>query len=254
MHASKLFKKAKADTSGRWETFHFSSHANPHISEDALVDIVSEMSQTSYRQEIQAEDADESWAGLIHKAFRWQTQVIPRFPIPEKWLVYVGHDFGGSNAAAMFYAQDPASGYIYAFHEYPPSPGRSTAQHVEEFKRITAGYTVIKRAGGSHQEEEIRQGYTAHGWPIQEPKVLNVKAGIDKVVGLEELNKLFVFDDLYRYLWEKSSYSWKLDEQGQVTGDIDQKSKWHLMDSERYILSDFTPETAIKRRPRVWQY
>jgi hypothetical protein len=57
-HAAKLFKKAKADTTGRWETFHFASHENPYISEDALADITLDMTALAYRQEIMAEDRD----------------------------------------------------------------------------------------------------------------------------------------------------------------------------------------------------
>jgi hypothetical protein len=31
-HGAKMFKFAEADKSGRWQAFHFTSHANPHIS------------------------------------------------------------------------------------------------------------------------------------------------------------------------------------------------------------------------------
>ena len=194
-------------------------------------------------------------AGLIYDSFNEATCKIPRFPLPKEWPRYVGHDFGGSNPAAMFYAQDPATGYFYIYQEYLPGPGRSTHEHVEEFKRICAGTNVIKRAGGSHQEDEIRQGYAAHGWPIQEPKVHSVEAGIDKVYALHKLNKIFVFDDLSAYLDEKMSYSRKLDDNYRPTEEIEDKSRYHLMDAERYILSDFTPETVVTgRKPTVWRY
>ena len=189
--------------------------------------------------------------GLIYDAFNEDTCRIPRFPIPLDWPRYVGHDFGGANPAAMFYAHDPATGYFYAYHEYLPGAGRSTAEHVTEFKRLTAGVTVLKRAGGSHQEEEIREAYRAHGWQIQEPKVHAVEAGIDRVYALHKLNKLFVFGDLYNYLSEKLSYSRVLDGNFMATEEIEEKSKYHLMDSERYILSDFTPETVARRDPKL---
>lgn len=186
----------------------------------------------------------EKPAGLVYDAFDSFTCKLTRFPLPKEWPRFVGHDFGGSNPAAIFYAQDPATGYFYAYHEYLPGSGRSTAQHVEEFKKITAGTNVIKRAGGSHQEEEIREAYRAHGWPIQEPKLTSVEAGIDRVYALHKLNKLFTFNDLYAYLDEKLSYSRKLDENYNPTEDIEDKERYHLMDAERYILSDFTPETV----------
>ncbi|MFC2000026.1 hypothetical protein ACFLXE_04635 [Chloroflexota bacterium] len=255
LHAAKMFKRAKADTTGRWQVFHFTSHENPHISKEALEDITHDMSQSSYRQEIMAEDADETLIGLIYKAFKWDTCVVPRFEFPANWSVYVGHDFGGANPAAIFYTADPQSGDLYAFHEYFPGSGRSTAEHVEQFKSITEGRNVLRRAGGSHQEDEIRQGYAAHGWPISEPKIGNVKAGIDRMIGMHELDKVKVFEDLYRYLFEKTNYRWRLDENGQPTGDIEDQKKFHLMDAERYILSGFTPETVVASgRRRALKY
>lgn len=246
LHAAKMFRKAQEDKTGRWKTFHFSSKENPYISEEALGDIVGDMSQVSYKQEILAEDDIEAaWKGLIYKTFKQETCIIPRFPIHTNWLVYSGHDFGGGNPAALFTAQDPATGFFYHFHEYVPGGGRSTSEHVEAFKEITKNLNVIKRVGGNwNTEDEIRQGYTAHGWHIQAPKLRNVAPQIDKVIGLHELNKVFVFEDMYNYLYEKANFSWKLDNENQPTRDIQDEQKYHLMSCERYSLSDFTPETA----------
>lgn len=67
LHAMKMFKEKTAERISdiqagrvpRWETFHFTSFDNPHISEEALKDITLDMTQLSYRQEIMAEDIDE---------------------------------------------------------------------------------------------------------------------------------------------------------------------------------------------------
>lgn len=63
-HAAKLFKKAAADTSGRWATFTFASHENPYLSKVALEEITSDMTALAYRQEILAEDVDEAPGAL----------------------------------------------------------------------------------------------------------------------------------------------------------------------------------------------
>lgn len=245
-HAALMFKTAKADTTGRWAAFHFTSYDNPHISKDALSEISKDMSMAAYRQEILAEDEDIPTSWLIYNKFNPLTSKIARFPIPEKWFVYSGHDFGGANPAALFFAQDPDTGLFYAFKEYLPGGGKSTAQHVETFKEITKGMNVLTRRGGSHQEEEIRGAYTAHGWPILEPTIKDVNPQIDRVRGMMELNKLFIFNDLVRTLDELAVYRWKLDAAGQVTNEIEDKHRFHLMDSMRYILSSFAPETAKK--------
>ena len=179
--------------------------------------------------------------GLVYSSFHEDICLIPRFEIPSHWLIYTGHDFGGANPAAMFYAQDPATGFFYAWQEYKPGGGYSTHDHVLKFKEITEGRTVIRRNGGSHQEDEIRQGYTAQGWPITEPKLANdVQAGIQAVFDQHSFNKIYVFSDLKEYLREKLSYAYK--KGGLDPNEIENKKKYHLMDAERSILSDFPPE------------
>jgi hypothetical protein len=249
-HAAKMFKRAQEDKTGRWEAFHFSSHDNPYISEEALGEIIQDMSSASYRQEIMAEDDELQTRQLVYHKFNEATCKIPRFPLDDEahkhWPRFVGHDFGGANPAALFIAQDPGTGYFYAYHEYLPGPGRATPQHTTEFKRITEGATVLKRVGGSHQEEGWRNDFTNHGWPIQEPKehMRNVKVQIDKVIGLMELNKYFIFNDLYHYLEEIMNCLWKRDSDGVITDEIQDEQRYHLCACARYILSDFTPETV----------
>jgi len=231
------------------EVFEASTLENPELPED-YKERLGEYTGVYYERYVLGK-----WTGLeglVYSSFDEKVCLVKRFEIPKEWLIYVGHDFGGANPAAMFYAQDPATGYFYAWQEYFPGAGRGIYEHVQQFKEITAGRNVIKRAGGSHQEDEIRQGYTSQGWPISEPKLRDVAAGIQRVFGLHKLNKLFVFDDLTNYLREKLSYIYKKRD-GQITDEIESKARFHLMDAERYILSDFTPETVVQRRNAVVQ-
>jgi len=253
-HAAKMFKAAKEDETGRWEAFHFTSHDNPYISEEALQEITGDMSREAYFKEIMAEDDELQASWLVYGVFNEDTCWIDPFPIPKEWLRYSGHDFGSANPAALFIAQDPATGFFYAYYEYLPTGGRSTAQNVAEFKQITEGVNIIRRVGGSHQEEEIRTGYTAHGWPIQEPKINSVNAQLDRVKALMELNKLYVFKNLVHYHEELMNCMWKLDEQGVATNVIKDEKKYHLCACARYILSDFTPETVQAEEGQVWNY
>ena len=114
-------------------------------------------------------------AGVIYHMFDEAVCVVDRFPIPTNWLVYSGHDFGPDNPAALFYAQDPATGQFYLFNEYVPGAGVSVNERVEAFKRIAKGYNVLRRVGGSHTEAENREAYNAHGWMITEPKINHVE-------------------------------------------------------------------------------
>lgn len=184
-------------------------------------------------------------AGLIYDCFDENVAVIKRFPIPDSWPCYSGHDFGGVNPGAMFYAVEPGTGNIFAFWEYLPGP-KPVAEQVADMKVVAKGKNIVKRVGGSHQEEGWRNDYSAHGWPIAEPKpqFRGVEVGISRVYALHKLGKVFIFSDLKNYLDEKLSYSRKLDENYLPTEEIENKARYHLMDAERSILSDFTPETV----------
>ena len=67
-HAIQLFKRAKADTTGRWEAFEGTSMDNPHLSQSALADIINDMDdEIAYRQEILGEDVEES-GGVFNRS------------------------------------------------------------------------------------------------------------------------------------------------------------------------------------------
>lgn len=259
-HAAKKFKQAqeemkRAKEQGKkpqWLAITATSHDNPHISKEALRGVISDMSKRAYRQEILAEDDEGSDDWLVFKDFDESKCRISRFTIPQSWLIYVGHDFGLANSAALLFAQDPATGFLYAFHEYLPSGG-SVAQHVEHLKSLTAGYNVVRRVGGSHQEEEVREAYRAHGWNITEPSIKSVNAQLDRVIGLMERDKVYVFSDMINYLDELMNCTWRLDDQLRPTDKIQNEPKYHLSACARYILSEFHPETA-QRGPRVREH
>lgn len=190
-------------------------------------------------------------AGQIYDSFNENVCLVDRFPISKEWLVYAGHDFGPDNPAALFIAQNPASGDFFYFAEYLPGPGVSVHERVEAFNKVTKGYSVLRRVGGSPQEEETRQAYNAHGWVITAPKIKHVEPQIDKVIGLHQLNKIYVFRDLVHYLDEKRTFSRKLDSDGLPTEEIEDEQKFHLMAAERYLMSEFVPETISFSGPVI---
>ena len=155
----------------------------------------------------------------------------------------MGHDFGPDNMVAVWYAHDPTTGYLYVYRTYHGG-GLSGYDHAQKFKELSEGENILKRVGGSPTEDGWRGEFTAAGWPIQKPREREVWVGINRVNGLHQQNKIFVFDDLHEYLKEKLSYSRKLDGDYQPIEEIADKSKFHHMDAERYVLLDFAPESV----------
>tara|TARA_Y100000034_G_scaffold18793_1_gene20889 strand:+ start:331 stop:2715 length:2385 start_codon:yes stop_codon:yes gene_type:complete len=188
-------------------------------------------------------------AGLIYDCFDEVACCIPRAwsKPPDHYLCYVGHDFGPNNTGAVWYAQDPGTGWLYVYRNYLAG-GLSSAGHAAEFKRLSEGENIVRRVGGAQTNEDgYRDAYTAAGWPISKPTLKGVEAGIDRVYSWHKNNRIFVFDDVGLYLHEKETYSRKLDENYETTQEIDSKANFHLMDAERYILGEFAPEAVEGR-------
>jgi hypothetical protein len=186
-------------------------------------------------------------AGLIYDAFNEKVCQISRLWVkpPAHWPVYVGHDFGPIHTSALWYAQEPSTGYLYLYRTYLSYEKMTPTHHVEKWKELSTGENIRKRVGGAggstSTDEGWREAFRLAGWPISAPLVRDVELGILRVYGWHKTDRLFVFNDLGEYLAEKQSYSRVLDAGYNPTLEIKDKSRFHLMDGERAILSDFQP-------------
>ncbi len=176
------------------------------------------------------------WAspeGLIYDNFG-DSDVIPRFPIPDSWTRYVGLDFGLVNLAAVFFANRPGTKEFYLYRTYH-SGGFSVASHVEQIMR---GLKQIPFCvGGSKSEGNWRKEFRTSGLPVKEPDIKMVEVGIDRVYDAHAKHEIKVFDDCLEYLDQKRSYARELDKEGIPTENIADKATFHLLDAERYIIS-----------------
>ncbi len=228
-----LYRKFFTERKG--EVYQASSYDNPLLPDDYKVRLAA--FEGVYRDRY-ALGLWRGLEGLVYSSFDDKVCLIPRFDVDKSWAVYSGHDFGLVNPAALFYGMSPGTGDFFGFAEYVPGIKMGYYDHVQAFKAICEGRNVLKRVGGNHQEEGERVAYTAQGWVISEPKhSLDRALQIKMVQGMHRLNKVYIFNDLANYVREKFSFVTKEDK-------IVDEAKFHLMSAERYILSDFTPETV----------
>ena len=185
-------------------------------------------------------------AGLVHDSFGPE-DIVNDFPIPLQWPIYVGHDFGIANPAALFTAQNPTTGELFYWHEYLPGSGKSPYDHVQAWQQVVKGYNVIAKVGGNHQEQETRDAYTAQGWHIIEPRQRSVTEQVLRVIGQERLHKIKVMRSLRHIIEEKQTFSYKLDERYNPTDKFEEDQSYHLSACERYLHTYFTPETVVRR-------
>src|SRR6185312_5386351 len=134
----------EADTTGRWQTFHFTSKENPHISEAALAEITGDMSALAYQQEILAEDKDEAPGALWKRTQRDSLRVTQ---MPALIRVVIGVDPTGSthNECGIVVAGRGADGHGYVLDDLsllgtPEDWSQATvdAYHAWEADRIVA--------------------------------------------------------------------------------------------------------------------
>lgn len=178
-------------------------------------------------------------AGMIYDVFETAKHTRPRFTIPSGWPRFLGLDFGGVNTAGLFFAEEPGSGKLYAYREYHAG-GRTAAQHVVELLKGEPEIPVC--AGGAGSEQQWRDEFAAAGLPVCEPDVSEVEVGINRVYGQIASGKLLVFDDLVGLLDELGSYSREVDDMGEPTEKIEDKSSYHRLDAVRYIVSSVVVE------------
>ena len=89
--------------------------------------------------------------------------------------------------------------------------------------------------------------WTASGVPLQEPHILDVEGGLDRVIALFKTHRLYVFDSCQGVLDELGTYSREVDEMGQPTDKIKDKAKFHRLDALRYLVQglDYSPTGGI---------
>jgi hypothetical protein len=155
-HAAKLFKRAKADTSGRWAVFHFSSMDNPYISGEALGEITKDMTNLAYRMEILAEDVDEAPGALWTRADLENNRVIK---VPDFARVVVGVDptatSGGDEAGIITAGRSSDHCYTIADDSTGGSPQTWARAAVTAYYRNKADMIVAEKNNGGEMVEAV---------------------------------------------------------------------------------------------------
>jgi len=178
-------------------------------------------------------------AGAIFNCFDETHNTCNRFPIPPSWPIYIGVDFGATNTAAVYIAEDTTNSKFYLFRTY--HGGNASFQ--SHATRIKSTYNPITY-GGAPSETQERREYRKYGLHIRNPKLSSVEIGIDRIYAALKTGKLIIFNDLSNNAQDIESmdiinqimvYSRKLNDEDKPTMDIEDKNRFHLVDALRYI-------------------
>ena len=159
-HAAKMFKKYQNDPSGRWETFHFTSHDNPYLSREALDEIAGDMSALAHRMEIMAEDVDEAPGAL------WTRDIIEKARLPEDReydldAIVVGVDptgsAGGDECGIMAAGRKGREFFVLEDYSQHGRPEQWASAAVGCYEDLQGNYIVGEvNYGGEMVESTIR--------------------------------------------------------------------------------------------------
>ena len=155
-NAAKMFKRAMADTSGRWQAFNFTSYDNPYISKDALDDLAHDMTSIAYRMEIMAEDLDEAPGAL------WRRENIDRDRVikaPDLDYVIVGVDPSasstGDEAGIITGGRCGEDYYTIADDSVQGSPQTWATAAVTAYHKHKANLIVAEKNNGGEMVEAV---------------------------------------------------------------------------------------------------
>lgn len=166
-HAANMFKMALADTTGRWEAFHFTSLENPFLSHEALDGIAGDMTGLSYRLEILAEDVEEVIGALWTRDLLAKARTVKA---PALVRVVVGVDPpGGATECGIIAAGIGEDGHAYILDDksLKASPDSWAEAVLTAYNRNTADRVVGEaNFGGDMVENTILQAAKARSQTV----------------------------------------------------------------------------------------
>lgn len=191
-HASKFYKKAQADKTGRYATFKFSSFDNPHISAKAIKELAQDMTDVSYRIEILAEDVDEAPGALWNRDLcqRQRRIIAPEF---DRVVVAVDPSASstGNEAGVITVGRNNWKGYVLADDSVQGSPTTWAEAAVKAYHLHRADAIVAEANNGGEMVE-----LTIHTVDANVPVIL-VHAARGKATRAEPVAAFFEKDRGY---------------------------------------------------------
>ncbi len=174
-------------------------------------------------------------AGLIYEDFTEWHKCDP-FIIPDEWPRFLAVDFGAIHTAKIYAAHDPKANIYYIVAD-PLDGNMTTTEHVKSVTEHPFYRPGITCWGGAMSEKQPRMDWQDRGITLREPPIIDVDAGIDKVIELLKEKRLRVFNTCAGLIDEIGRYARKLDELGQPTEEIKDKAAFHRLDGLRYLVN-----------------
>lgn len=238
------------------DVIQFASTMNPVFPQDEFEAARQSMQDWKFRMFYKGQF--EKPAGLIYRDFidEYREQgghKVAPFELPHHWPRYVGVDPGAVNMGMVWLAHDTDEDVYYLYRE--SLTGRKPSEeHARDAKQLAemGKERVIQWAVGNKSEVQPRLDWMAAGVrSVVEPEFSDVESGLDRVTALIKQFRLYVFDDCAGVLDEMGTYARKLDGDDEPTKNIEDKSKYHLLDALRYVAIAVNKQVMTYHRVKV---
>jgi phage terminase large subunit len=176
------------------------------------------------------------WAapeGMIYEHFDEDLHKIKSVDLPTFWPRFIGIDPVGAQIAAVWVAFDPQNQVLHVYREYMQPFGVTTPQHMQHIQNMSRGEMIMAWAGGGPSERQQRLDWGG----LEEPGIVDVWSGIDKVNSLLKDRALLIHDCCVNLLSEIGEYQRVIGKNGLATDKILNKEKYHMLDSLRYVVA-----------------
>jgi hypothetical protein len=225
------------------EIIQFSSIINPAFSKEEFQEARDSMQDHSFQMQYEGKfgrPAAAIFKAFIDKQKNEGGHRIKSFPIPQSWPRKQAVDPGIINTSKLWVAYDPVENFHYVYRSTMADrkPATEHAKDDLDLERLNSEHVVL-RAIGAVSEKYWREDYKnagAHG--VVAPDTNDVEEGIDRVVTLLKGHRIYFFDDdegVMELIREILEYAREVDDIGQATDKIKDKSKFHRVDTLRYL-------------------
>lgn len=218
----------------------------PHLDEKTKKELLD--STPPYLRDARTKGIPSMGAGAIYP-IAWEEVTCELFEIPVHWKRGYGLDIGWNRTAAVWVAQDPIDGMLYANAEYYADKAQPLI-HAEAIKSRGAWMTgaIDPASRGRTQDEGKRliDQYEAYGLNVV-PAINAVLPGLDHIWSLLSLGRLKFFRHLSNTADEYRFYRREIKEDKLgVSRAIVVKSNDHLMDALRYAIMTWDRIAKVK--------
>ena len=175
-------------------------------------------------------------AGQIFDCFDRATMTTKYGPVPKDYPRLWGHDFGGRNYACSKVCFDIVGKQAILYSTYHVGQNRTIEEHIQRL--FSTDVQPKESRGGAPSEEDWRNDFKRHGLPIKRPSVGDHEVRIQILYQLLAQGKLLIMDHLEKLLLEIEDYSREVDDDGEPTKEIENKSQYHRLDSVLYMVPE----------------